>query len=560
MPWAEKYRPDTLSDVVGNRDARKELLNWANTWDEHQEAAVIHGVPGVGKTTAAHALANDKQWEVMEMNASDKRTGSIVDRIAGTASQTASLFGAERKLIILDEADNLHGNSDRGGKSAMTTVIKESDQPIILVANDYYDMSRTLRNATKEIEFEPLSTTEVVDALKNICLKRGIDTTESALKKIATNADGDVRAAINDLQKNASGKTTLTDGDIRVASRDRKEEIFPFLDAVLKEDSPESVQSRSRELDMTPNDLLRWVENNIFRVYENAELASGYEALSNAEKWLGRTIRTQEYKYWRYANDQITAGVAASRDKSHGGWTRWQYPRYNSPDKTKDEICQRIAVKAGCSIATAKKEIYPFLAAMTHHCKPRELTVSVAATYDMDEGDVSKLTGSGKSTNKVQSIVADAEEKRRDFDIGGTASVSSTSTLETTESQDSSNTTEEETDSSKEQQSVFSELDGVGDSKAEELQNSGFETLADLGAATTEELTNVSGIGPTLAQSIQDQTEHHSETTDDEPEEEIEKPTEEEETDSTEPEQSSDEVADEEDESSDNQSGLQDFL
>jgi len=49
---------------------------------------------------------------------------------------------------------------------------------------------------------------------------------------------------------------------------------------------------------------------------------------------------------------------------------------------------------------------------MTHHCKNRELTVAMTARYDLEEKHVSFVTGSGETTNKVQSIVKDATELR----------------------------------------------------------------------------------------------------------------------------------------------------
>jgi len=49
---------------------------------------------------------------------------------------------------------------------------------------------------------------------------------------------------------------------------------------------------------------------------------------------------------------------------------------------------------------------------MTHHCNNRELTVAMAARYDLEEEHVSFVTGSGKNTNKVESIVEDAAELR----------------------------------------------------------------------------------------------------------------------------------------------------
>jgi replication factor C large subunit len=79
---------------------------------------------------------------------------------------------------------------------------------------------------------------------------------------------------------------------------------------------------------------------------------------------------------------------------------------------------------------TARREIMPFLATMTHHCKNRELTVAMAATYELETDHVSFVTGSGESTNKVQSIVEDAERLREEAAVehsggafaGGTAS------------------------------------------------------------------------------------------------------------------------------------------
>jgi replication factor C large subunit len=63
-------------------------------------------------------------------------------------------------------------------------------------------------------------------------------------------------------------------------------------------------------------------------------------------------------------------------------------------------------------MSTARREVIPFLSAMTHHCKNRELTVTMAAQYDLEEKHVAFITGSGKTTNKVQGIVEDAEESK----------------------------------------------------------------------------------------------------------------------------------------------------
>ncbi|OYR80292.1 AAA family ATPase, partial [Halorubrum ezzemoulense] len=189
--------------------------------------------------------------------------------------------------------------------------------------------------------------------------------------------------------------------------------LFPFLDAVLKEESAEEALQSAYAVDETPDDLARWIENNLLDVYEPAEAVRAYNFLANADVWLGRVRATQNYSYWRYATDNAAAGVAAARDGEKGGWTRYGRPQFwSSSDATADEVVGKIAAASGCSVATARREVLPFLQAVTHHCKPRELTVAMAAAYDLDEEGVAFVTGSGESTNKVASIVEDAQARR----------------------------------------------------------------------------------------------------------------------------------------------------
>ena len=428
MDWTEKYRPTTLSEVRGNDKARDKFAEWGRTWDDHRKAVILHGSPGIGKTSAAHALANDMGWETVELNASDKRTGDVIERFAGRAAMNATLAGSSgktgdesadrqrnRQLVILDEADNIHGNYDRGGASAITKLVKNSEQPIVLIANEFYDMSRGLRNACEDIEFRDVSARSIVPVLRDICRRESLEYDSDALQRIAETNGGDLRGAVNDLQAAAEGKEKVTVEDVVTGSRDQSMGIFAFLDAVLKEQSAQEALQSSYAVDETPDDLTKWIEGNITKVYDGEELARAYEFLANADRWLGRVRASQNYSYWRYAGDNLAAGVAASRDGTKGGWTRFGRPQFwPSSNKTADYVARKIAEQSGVSMDTARRDVIPFLAAMTHHCKPRELTVAMAAAYDMDESHVSFVTGSGETTNKVESIVEDAQELREE--------------------------------------------------------------------------------------------------------------------------------------------------
>lgn len=417
MPWDSIYRPETFKEIVGNDSQLDKLSRWAKKWTEHKQAIVLHGPPGVGKTTSSLVLAQEKNWEIIEMNASDKRTGKIIDKIAGESSQTASLTGKKRKLIILDEADNLHGNSDRGGKKAISKTIKKSKQPIILIANDYYDLTRTLRNSTKEIEFESIDKTVIAKRLRDICEDNSITYDIPSLQKIAENSDGDLRAAINDLQRNAVGKDKLKITDINVNKRDKKAEIFPFLDYLLKEGNAEEAQEKTIQIDMTPEELFRWIDENIYREYTGSEIVNGLDNLSKADIWLSRTRKTQNYKYWKYATGELSAGVSSARENIHSGWTRWQPPKWRNKNRISEDLVQKIATESNCSIQTVRNEVIPFLENLVPYCKPKNLTIEMAAWYNLTESELSEITGSGKNTNKVQDIISDAEKIRNEFDI-----------------------------------------------------------------------------------------------------------------------------------------------
>jgi DNA polymerase III delta prime subunit len=115
--------------VIGNAQSKAQLRAWAEHWRHGgppaHRAAVLSGPPGVGKTSAALALAADFGWSVVEMNASDARNEKAIDQVAGRASITHTLLempradGPQRALILLDEADSLSGRVTEASRAAV---------------------------------------------------------------------------------------------------------------------------------------------------------------------------------------------------------------------------------------------------------------------------------------------------------------------------------------------------------------------------------------------------------------------------------------------------------
>ncbi|MEK6923164.1 MAG: AAA family ATPase, partial [Nanoarchaeota archaeon] len=138
MTWVKKYSPKKTSEVIGQYENIKKLYIFASQFPRvRKRAIIVYGGSGVGKTSAAYALANELNWEIVELNASDLRNEQSVISVLGSAAKQASLFG-NKKLILVDEIDGMYGLKDRGGVGAVIDVIKESKYPIVITANNVF--------------------------------------------------------------------------------------------------------------------------------------------------------------------------------------------------------------------------------------------------------------------------------------------------------------------------------------------------------------------------------------------------------------------------------------
>ncbi|MFZ0699728.1 MAG: AAA family ATPase [Thermoplasmata archaeon] len=133
LPLSERMRPVHLDDLAGNPRARAELRSWAEGWTRAgpppaRRAAILSGPPGVGKTSAALALAADLRWGVVEMNASDARNADAIQKVAGRAAGLRTLSEGpfdpvhQRTLIVLDEADCLTGRLGEQARKAPSPI------------------------------------------------------------------------------------------------------------------------------------------------------------------------------------------------------------------------------------------------------------------------------------------------------------------------------------------------------------------------------------------------------------------------------------------------------
>lgn len=429
--WTEKYRPRSLSEIIGNESAAHSLKRWAESWvggHPRRRAVVLRGDPGTGKTSAALALAHDMGWDFIEMNASDHRNAASIEGVAGAGSvtQTFSATGefllsskGERKLVILDEADNLFGSADRGGAKAIVETVKRSGQPIVLIVNDYHELTRkspALRPLTESVHFRRLMPREVVRVLKGIADKEKVTVPMEVFERLAENANGDMRAAINDLQMLVEGKDVLETKDSEVlGKRNQLRELDSSLREMFGADSARKARDATLDVDMTPDDLIKWIEESIpLELRHPEDMAVAFDALSRSDIYLGRTRRLQYYALWGYAKEMMTGGVALAR--KHG--PRPQVPEYRFPgqiivlSRAKGPRAARNAIASKMSpyIHTSRRvfvrTVLPLLEVMVRN--DRELLVQLIREVELDEADVAFLLGLGSEDKAAERIVMEA--------------------------------------------------------------------------------------------------------------------------------------------------------
>lgn len=385
MDWASKYRPSRLSELVGNGPAVRQIYEWGTAWTIGKKPLLLYGKPGTGKTSSAYALAAELGWDVIELNASDQRTKAVIERVAGNASTTGTLFGAARKLILIDEADNLQGTADRGGAKAIVDLIRGSRQPIILIANDLYGISPGIRDECEPVQFRAVQARSIVPRLKYICASEHVVCSPEALAGIAENASGDIRSAINMLYASAQGRTSIDARDVLAASKDERSTIFSLVSSLFSNLPDSELMKMSYDLDETPDTVEQWIEANLGHIRDEKEYSRAYAALSRADEYIGYTYRQQYYTLWRYATSLMVLGVADAA----GG--RGLHARVNSPERwrrmartrgvrgIRTGLFTRLAEPLHATGHTLRSEYFPLLSALVDSdpegCA-RELTLS----------------------------------------------------------------------------------------------------------------------------------------------------------------------------------------
>ncbi|MCC6013125.1 MAG: replication factor C large subunit [Candidatus Verstraetearchaeota archaeon] len=332
VPWTERFKPNSLQEIVGNYNAALELLEWIKSYlsgKTDKKAVLLYGPPGTGKTLSVHLIAKTLNLELLEMNASDFRTEEIIESIAGGASLQSSLFGKKGKIILFDEVDGISGREDKGGIAAIKKIIEISRFPVVLIANDPWDPKlKELRELCHMIKFNRIKTPSIVARLKRIAQLAGINAEEGALRRIAEIANGDMRAAINDFQMLSEGKKYLRESDVvKLYPRAQELEIFEVLKGIFSANTILKAKIAAENSAVDLDLLMQWLNENIPNQYTTPEeRAEAYDWFSKADVFLNRAKRKQMWDLMSYAIELAVGGAALAKRTPYR-FTKYSFPR-----------------------------------------------------------------------------------------------------------------------------------------------------------------------------------------------------------------------------------------
>ncbi len=195
VPLAERLRPTTLNDVVGQRHILGEnsVLRKALKSGELPNM-IFYGPPGVGKTTVATILSDNAGRTLHKLNGTNAGTADIKSVISDIGT-----LGNNGILLYLDEIQYLNKKQQQ----SLLESVESGDITLIAstTENPYFYVYGALLSRCSVFEFLPLTNEDIADGVKRAVERSGEGAVigDEALEMLSAGSGGDMRKALTSL-------------------------------------------------------------------------------------------------------------------------------------------------------------------------------------------------------------------------------------------------------------------------------------------------------------------------------------------------------------------------
>lgn len=211
--WINKYKPTSLSKVVGNLNQINVFRSWINNLSTHKnQGIIISGNQGLGKTLTVKLLLEEMGYIVRIINPNEIKDHRIYDDFNDYYNFVNSIYSkiefnerTNKKIaLIFDETENITLTSE---KKYIMEIYKENNKtksfPLIFISNNQHSkLLNDLKKNCQEIIFTNPTILELKSLVKYICTNENITfETDTIIEKIIIFSQNDIRRLINLLQE-----------------------------------------------------------------------------------------------------------------------------------------------------------------------------------------------------------------------------------------------------------------------------------------------------------------------------------------------------------------------
>ena len=259
--WVEKYRPKTIEDCILPENIKSTFQEYVNK--KEIPNLLLSGTAGVGKTTIAKAMCEEVGCDYIVINGSSERGISVMQTQVMNYATSMSLAGG-RKVVILDEADNLTPDAQKALRGMMEEV--SSNCSFIFTCNFKNRILDAIHSRCTVVDFKLNGSKQKMAAaffkrVEWILEKEGVTYDKQVVAAVITKHFPDNRRILNELQRHSVGGSI--DKDILASVSDVQ--LSELISSIMNKDFASCRKWVTNNID---NDMSRIIRSIYDTLYE----------------------------------------------------------------------------------------------------------------------------------------------------------------------------------------------------------------------------------------------------------------------------------------------------